>query len=237
MDMVAVGTELTDITEHELVARVAAGDARAFEILMRRYNRRLYRTARSILKNDAEAEDAVQEAYWKAYQAMGGFRADAQLSTWLTRIVINESLARLRRNKRRTDVIQSTEDLSVEMKVTRMETTSNFDERPDQMAWRAEMRTLIEHKLDTLPDVYRTVFMLRAVEGMPAVEVAAVLDIPEATVRSRFFRARRMMREALSDEIDVHTQDAFSFAGHRCDRIVETVLARLEQEHLKVNPT
>lgn len=233
MDMAAVGGELVDTAEHELVARVAAGDAQAFEVLMRRYNRRLYRTARSILKEDAEAEDAVQEAYWKAYQAMGGFRADAQLSTWLTRIVINESLARLRRNKRRADVIQSTEDLSTEMKVARMETTSNFDERPDQLAWRAEMRTLIEHKLDALPDTYRTVFMLRAVEGMPATEVAAALDIPEATVRSRFFRARRIMRDALSDEINVHTQDAFSFAGRRCDRIVEMVLARLERERIK----
>lgn len=218
------------VAEHELVARVAAGEPRAFEVLMRRYNRRLYRAARSILKDDAEAEDAVQEAYWKAYQAMAGFRADAQLSTWLTRIVINESLGRLRRNKRRADVIQSTEDLSMDLKVARMETTANIDERPDRLAWRTEIRTLIEHKLDALPDVYRTVFILRAVEGMPAVEVAAALDIPEATVRSRFFRARRIMRDTLSAEIGATTQDAFSFAGHRCDRIVATVLARLECE-------
>lgn len=232
MDTAIVDGNMGDIAEHELVARVAAGQAQAFEVLMRRYNRRLYRTARSILKDDAEAEDAVQEAYWKAYQAISGFRADAQLSTWLTRIVINESLARLRRNKRRADVIQSTEDLSTDMKVARMETTANIDERPDQMAWRAEIRTLIEHKLDALPDAYRTVFMLRAVEGMPAVEVAAALDIPEATVRSRFFRARRIMRDSLSDEIGAHTQDAFSFAGHRCDRIVEMVLARLERDRI-----
>ncbi|MBV6273703.1 RNA polymerase sigma factor [Alcaligenaceae bacterium CGII-47] len=233
MDMATIDGEQADTAEHELVVRVAAGDARAFEVLMRRYNRRLYRTARSILKDDSEAEDAVQEGYWKAYQAMSGFRADAQLSTWLTRIVINESLGRLRRNKRRAEVIQSTEDLSTEIKVARMETTANIDERPDQMAWRAEIRTLIEHKLDTLPDAYRTVFMLRAVEGMPAVEVAAALDIPEATVRSRFFRARRIMRDALSDEVAVHTPDAFSFAGLRCDHIVETVLARLERERIK----
>lgn len=235
MDMTTAGGDLTEIAEYELVTRVATGDAQAFEVLMRRYNRRLYRTARSILKEDAEAEDAVQEAYWKAYQAMGGFRADAQLSTWLTRIVINESLARLRRNKRRSAVIQSTEDLSTEIKVARMETTANIDERPEQMVWRTEIRTLIEHKLDALPDAYRTVFMLRAVEGMPAVEVAAALDIPEATVRSRFFRARRIMRDALSEEVAEHTPDAFSFAGLRCDHIVATVLARLERERLKDN--
>lgn len=225
-----IAVKNTAQTESDLVARIVAGDAHSFEVLMRRFNQRLYRVARSILKDDFEAEDAVQEAYWKAYQAMDGFRADAQLSTWLTRIVINEALGKLRRNKRRAQVIQSTEDLSADNKAARMETTANINERPDQLAIRAELRTLIEHKLDELPDVYRTVFMMRAVEEMPAVEVAVVLDIPEATVRTRFFRARRLMRDLLSAEIGPEAQDAFSFAGHRCDRIVAKVLTRLEQQ-------
>ena len=164
---------------------------------------------------------------------MASFREDAQLSTWLTRIVINQSIAKLRSNKRRTTLIASAEDLSTDRKVVHMETTAHADTRPDSIAWRAEIRTLIEHKLDRLPDQYRTVFILRAVEEMPAIEVAAVLDIPEATVRSRFFRARQMMRDSLANEIDVHAREAFSFAGHRCDRIVATVLARLEREALK----
>ncbi|MDN5843231.1 MAG: RNA polymerase sigma factor [Alcaligenaceae bacterium] len=225
-----IAEEHTAQTDSDLVARIVAGDAHAFELLMRRFNQRLYRVARSILKDEYEAEAAVQEGYWKAYQAMSGFRADAQLSTWLTRIVINEALGSLRRNKRRTEVIQYTEDLPADKKVTRMETAANINERPDQLAMRAELRSLIEHKLDELPDVYRTVFMMRAVEEMPAVEVAAVLDIPEATVRTRFFRARRLMRDLLSAEVGAEAHDAFSFAGHRCDRIVAKVLARLAQQ-------
>ncbi len=226
----SVAKQAPDTSDRALVAAVAAGDAQAFETMMRKYNSRLYRAARSVLKDDSEAEDALQEAYWKAYQKMSGFREDAQLSTWLTRIVINESIAKLRSGKRRDEVVKIVEDLATDRKVVKMDIATHEDARPDAMAWRAEIRALIEHKLDKLPDPYRTVFILRAVEDMPAVEVAAALDIPEATVRSRFFRARSLMRDSLASEIDTHTKDAFSFAGHRCDRIVATVLARLARE-------
>lgn len=229
MDAAAVITNDAD-DEQGLIAGILNGDVQAFETLMRRYNRRLYRVARSILKDDAEAEDALQEAYWKAYQALGGFHFDARLSTWLTRIVINESLGRLRRARRRNEFLEPCEVRVMDRLSARMETTTARNERPDAMAWRAEIRTLIEQKLDALPDAYRTIFMLRAVEEMPVAEVAAVLGIPEATVRTRFFRTRRLMREALADEIDVHAGEAFSFDGARCDRIVANVLARFQQQ-------
>ncbi len=210
------------------IARVAAGDAGAFERLMRRHNMRLYRAARSILKNEAEAEDAVQDAYWKAYQNIGSFRADAKLSTWLTRIVVNESLMRLRRNKRRAQFIQSDMDTHLDHERPRAShVAAQAQDSPAHAAWRSEVRGLIERRLDELPDAYRTVFMLRAVEDMPAVEVAEALGIPEATVRTRYFRARRLMRDALARDMDMCGHDAFSFAGKRCDRIVANVLARL----------
>lgn len=210
------------------IARIAAGDAHAFERLMRRHNTRLYRAARSILKDEAEAEDAVQDAYWKAYQNIGRFRSDSKLSTWLTRIVVNESLMRLRRNKRRAQLIQSDMDAHFDHERPGVASTAaHAKDNPAHAAWRTEVRQLIERRLDELPSTYRTVFMLRAVEGMPAVEVAEVLGIPEATVRTRYFRARRLMRDALAQDMDMCGRDAFSFAGGRCDRIVANVLARL----------
>jgi len=231
MDMKTGVAGMEDSGEFELARRVAAGDARAFETMMRRYNGRLYRAARSILKDDTEAEDALQEAYWKAYCKMGSFRAESRLSTWLTRIVINEALMRMRRNKRQAQNLQAlAPDHAVDGSTTAMESVARHQDNPDQLAWRGELRHLIERRVDELPDVYRSVFVLRAVEDMPAIEVAEVLGIPEATVRTRLFRARHLLQGALAGDIDTCSRDAFSFAGHRCDRIVAAVLARLAQQ-------
>lgn len=210
----------------DLVARIADGDSHAFEALMRRYNQRLFRAARSVLRDDDEAQEALQDAYWKAYCGMKEFRAEAALSTWLTRIVINEALMRLRRIRRRDQVIGLCTDGDSE-RTRVMNTTASASASPDQLAWRAELRVLIEHHLDQLPDNYRTVFLLRAVEEMSTLEIAEVLELPEATVRTRYFRARGLLREALGREIDATARDAFSFAGHRCDQVVEAVLRRL----------
>ncbi len=201
---------------------------------MRRFNRVLYRTARSIVKNDAEAEDVLQEAYLRAFQALPTFRGESTLTTWLTRIVINEGLARTRKSARRAEIIDINGD--VEWDNLAVEATMNQPkvEQPDEAALRAETRRLIEAKIDALPEVFRTVFMLRGLEEMSVEETAACLDIPEATVRTRYFRARAMLRESLSREIDHGLETAFSFDGARCDRIVANTLARLQAA---ANPT
>lgn len=219
------------MSDAALARAVEAGDLRAFEHLMRRHNRALYRTARAILKDDFEAEDAVQEAYLQAYRSIAKFRGDARLSTWLVRIVANEAFGRLRKRARRAAIVP----LHVDEDETARETTHDIRteseapamERPDNAALRSEMRHLLERRIDTLPDAYRTVFVLRAVEELSVEETAVSLGIPESTVRTRFFRARSLLREALAQDVDRAYVDAFGFAGERCDRIVTHVLARL----------
>jgi RNA polymerase sigma-70 factor (ECF subfamily) len=185
---------------------------------MRKHNRMLFRTARAILRDDAEAEDAVQEAYLRAYWSIGRFRGEAKLSTWLVRIVANEALARLRKGTRRAQIVPISNDV---------ETDIPSNDGPELRTQRSEIRRLLEEKIDALPEAYRSVFVLRALEEFSVEETAAALGIPEATVRTRFFRARSQLREALSREIDLAFDDAFAFAGERCDRIVAAVLARL----------
>ena len=214
----------------ELAARAATGEQRAFETIMRRNNQLLFRTARSILKNDEEAEDAVQEAYLHAYRALGGFRADAKLSTWLVRIVANEALGRLRRRGADVIPLDTVTDAGAEAMETLMDPNSDArPEQPERAAERAEVRKLIEARIDMLPDAFRPVFMLRAVQEFTVEETAAALNIPEATVRTRFFRARSLMREGLSRDLDLAYQQVFAFDGARCDRIVARVLARLNE--------
>ena len=210
----------------ELAPRAAQGDTAAFEALMRRHNRMLFRTARAILRDDAEAEDALQEAYIQAYRSLASFRGDAQLSTWLARIVANEALQRLRKQARRADIVPLQPAAGAEVEQVM---DSDIDKAPDMTAARHQMRRLLESQIDALPEAYRTVFMLRAVEELSVEETAAVLELPPATVRTRLFRARSMLREALAQKIDVACEDAFSFAGERCDRVVAAVLARLDQ--------
>jgi RNA polymerase sigma-70 factor (ECF subfamily) len=221
-------TASSDLPDIDIAQRIAAGDCDALRVMMRRYNQTLYRTARSILRDDAEAEDAVQEAYLLAYQAMGGFRGDAKLSTWLVRIVANEAIGRARKRSRRGEVIDlncQTERSGEAAEATRDE---DFPEQPEHAALRAETRRLIEAKIDLLPDAFRVVFVLRALEEMTVEETAACLSIPQATVRTRYFRAKGLLREALARDIDVSLENAFTFAGARCDRIVAGVLARLK---------
>ncbi|HKU79760.1 MAG TPA: RNA polymerase sigma factor [Rhodanobacteraceae bacterium] len=215
---------LDGTSDGELVRRAASGEEAAFAAIMQRHNQLLFRTARSIVKSDAEAEEALQEAYLRAWRALSRFREDAKLSTWLVRIVINEALGRLRT---RASVIP----LDAAMNMIEHEAGASLgdaeDGSPDSMAMRAQLRALIEARVDRLPEAFRIVFMLRAVEEMSVREVAEALGIPEATVRTRFHRARALMRESLASEIDVAMADAFAFDGERCDRIVAGVLARM----------
>lgn len=211
------------LSDLELVERIKANDARAMEALMRRHNRLLYRTARAILRNDTDAEDAVQDAYIRAYRALGTFRGEAKLSTWLVRIAANEALMRRRRNVRLAEVVP------IDGTVEEPEPDMNREEGgPEREALRGQMRRLLEARIDALPDGYRAVFMLRGVEELSVEETAAALDMPEATVRTRHFRARALLRAALARDIDLTMEDAFGFDGARCDRIVDDVLKALE---------
>src|SRR5687767_7512560 len=194
---------------------------RALETLIRLHNGTLYRTARAILRDDAEAEDAVQDAYLQAYRALGSFRGESKLSTWLVRIAANEALMRRRRNASRAAVVQMDGTTHAE------ETHISDLPGPENEAERSEQRRLPEARIDALPDGYRAVFVLRAVEELTVEETAAVLAIPEATVRTRYFRARGLLRAAIADEVHQPLKGAFAFAGMRCDRIVRDVLLRV----------
>lgn len=216
------------LSDTELAASAASGNDSAFACIVRRHNRLLFRTARSILKSDAETEDALQEAYLQAWRALGSFRADAKLSTWLVRIVINQSLGRLRRKS--ADVIPLDGAMELDEEHDEFSAQDDPDQRPEKVAMRAEMRRLMEARIDLLPDVFRTVFMLRAVEELSVEETALALGVESATVRTRFFRARSLLREGLSSDVDMAIGDAFSFAGVRCDRIVANVLAKVASE-------
>jgi RNA polymerase sigma-70 factor (ECF subfamily) len=209
----------------ESVNSIRSGDRVAFEQLMRQYNRRLFRLARATLRDDAEAEDALQDAYIAAYRSIDRFRGDSKLSTWLSRLVLNECFGRLRRGARRQKVIPMVSPTQ-EMDAVPEEDSGS----PDRLLARTQMRALLERKLDDLPEAFRLVFMLRSVEELSVEETAQTLGIPEATVRSRYFRAKGLLREALAQEIDLAERDIFEFGGEHCDRIVTRVMARLDTE-------
>jgi len=215
------------IGEADLLAWVRTGDAAAFELLMRRYNRRLYRVARSLLRESAEAEDALQEAYLCAFRSLGRFRGEAALGTWLTRIVVNECMSRLRRTARRDTIV------SIVPAHARPDAQGDpmpddpapvDHDTPDRALLRAELRGLIERKIDDLPRDYRSVFVMRSIEELSVEETAASLGIPEATVRTRHFRARSLLRESIAQDLDIAEHHVFDFDGERCDRIVAGVL-------------
>jgi RNA polymerase sigma-70 factor, ECF subfamily len=216
-----------DASDAELAQRAGRGEAAAFERIMRRHNRKLFRTARAILLDDSEAEDALQEAYLQAYRTLAGFRGEARLSTWLTRIVANEALQRLRKRERRAQIVplQPADEADLEGQAD-----VNTDKGPEAAAHGGELRRVLEAQIDALPDAYRVVFMLRAVEELSVEEAAAILGVAAATVRSRFFRARSLLREALALKIDLACEEAFSFAGERCDRVVAFVLEHLNRQ-------
>ena len=185
--------------------------------------------ARSILRDDAEAEDCLQSAYLLAFRSIGAFAGQAKLSTWLARIVINEALGRKRRAARRGVVIPLESVTDTEALARAAPATLAAEAPgPETEAMRHELGSLIERRVDALPEAFRTVFVLRALEELSVEETAALLDIPEATVRSRFFRARSMLRESLARELDTALDElAFAFAGARCDRVVAGVFERL----------
>ena len=222
-------TTETALSDFSLVQQALSGNDKAFEVIMRRNNRALYRAARSILQDDADAEDAVQEAYLRAYRALGKFQGEARLTTWLTRIVINEALEKMRKRKQETGKVSLENVVDLEMHIDNANDGNARPDGPETAAMRAQTRRLLEHKIDQLPAAFRTVFVLRALEEMSVEETASCVGITEATVRTRFFRAKSLLRESLAKEIDTVFEDAFAFAGDRCDRIVSSVLERLKR--------
>jgi len=212
----------------DLARLVAAGDEDAFRVLMRRHNQKLYRTARAILRDDADAEDALQEGWLQAYRAMPGFRGDSKLSTWLVSIVANEALQRRRKVRRAAEVIPMSVDDETGPGAVPEARDESPSAAPDIQAMRGQMRRLLEARIDRLPDAFREVFVLRAVEEMSVEETAAALGIPEATVRTRFFRARSLLRESLAREVDTAMEGTYEFMGARCEAMANAVISRLK---------
>jgi RNA polymerase sigma-70 factor (ECF subfamily) len=208
-------------TDQDVVDRVKAGDTALYEVLMRRYNQRLYRITLAILRNDAEAEDVMQDAYVRAYQHLDQFGGHAPFSAWLTRIAVNEALARLRLRKRNPQLDDSDPDGETTMNM--VETAPN----PEQSATRAELGRLLEEALLDLPEQYRTVVMLRDIEELSTAETAAALDLTEGNVKVRLHRGRAMARGWFVARVGDNVKNAFPFMGARCDRVVHTVFARL----------
>jgi RNA polymerase sigma-70 factor (ECF subfamily) len=208
------------LADEDIVARVRAGDTAVFEILMRRYNQRLFRAARAILRDDADAEDAVQQAYLAAYAHLDQFAGAARFSTWLTRIAIREALGKLRSRRRRGEVELDTQHEETMMK-------DQPDETPESYANRRELQGILESAVDGLPEIYRVVFMMREVEQLSTSECAEVLELSEEAVKVRLHRARAMLRDGLFAKVDKSLGGTFPFLGARCDRIVAAVMAKL----------
>jgi RNA polymerase sigma-70 factor (ECF subfamily) len=212
----------TGADDLELVRRALARDSAAFRTIMERYNRRLYRIARGILRNDTEAEDVVQEAYVGAFAHLQDFRGESSLATWLSRITINEALGWLRRDRPAVDL--AVVEARPEAQVIQFPQTGADPERT--MAQR-QILQLVERATDNLPEMFRIVFVTRVIEGMSVEETADLLGLRPETVKTRLHRARRLVREQLDKQIGPVMMDAFPFAGRRCQRVTTAVMRRL----------
>jgi RNA polymerase sigma-70 factor, ECF subfamily len=208
------------MTDDEVVSRVLAGETPLYEVVMRRYNQRLYRIARAILRDETEAEDVMQQAYVEAYAHLQQFAGRARFSTWLTKIAVHEALHRVRRRRRepRAGLSQGGEE-----EVVRDREAPGPN--PEEQAHREKLRTLLESAIDALPRRYRSVFVLREVEGMSTAETAVCLGIREDAVKTRLSRARALLREELLQRAGIVSASAFGFHLSRCDRVVAGVLA------------
>jgi RNA polymerase sigma-70 factor, ECF subfamily len=210
------------VPDEQIVGRIRAGEGALYEVLMRRYNQRLYRVAISILRNEAEAEDVMQDAYVRAYTHLDQFAGQAKFSTWLTKIAVYEALARLRGRGRIEDL-----DLILETNVHIMTSVTKVTRDPETQAYDEELKVVMERAIDALPATYRSVFVLRAVEGINVAETAACLDLSPEAVKTRFHRGRSLLRQELQRRAGVTTAQVFPFHLSKCDRIVAAVLQRI----------
>jgi RNA polymerase sigma-70 factor (ECF subfamily) len=212
--------------EAELVARARRKDASAIALIIRQQNQRLYRIARSILRDDFEAEDALQEAYIRAFTSLDSFRGESRLGTWLARIVMNEALGRLRRRKPSVDFDTFAKTHEGSAEIIRFP-AANPDLDPETTMAQREIRALLESAIDALPEAFRTVLVARLIEGMSIEETAELFDIRAETVKTRLHRARRLLKDEMEKHVGPVMGDAFPFAGRRCERLTETVLSGL----------
>ncbi len=210
----------------ELVQRARARDEAAVRTIMQANNRRLYRLARGILRNDSEAEDVVQETYVRAFTHLNDFRGDSSLATWLSRIAMNEALGRLRRQKPGVEWT-SLPPGTLEAQIIQFPLSSSSSEDPEKTMAQREIQRVVEHAIDDLPDAFRIVFITRVIEGMNVEETAEILGLKPETVKTRLHRARTMLRENVERKIGPVVMEAFPFAGKRCERLTEAVLKRL----------
>ena len=213
------------LPEMDLVQLACAGDRNAFRTIMTRCNQRLFRIARAVVSNDAEAEDVLQEAYTRAFAAIGAFRAEAGVATWLTRIVLNEAHGRLRKRRNTVDLDQ-VEAAQQSAQLLNFPGMAKSDD-PEADAARAQIRRLLERAIDGLPEPFRLVFIMREVEELSAEETAAFLDLKVETVKTRLHRARQRLRKELQDQLGGVMVGAYPFLGGRCERITERVLSRM----------
>ena len=209
---------LEDLDDTALVERAREGDPAAFWLIIKRHNQRLYRVARAVLDDDAEAEDVVQETYVQAFTHLAGFRGHARLSTWLTRIALNEALHH-RRRRRPTVGVEAIENMPA--------SSGGHRPNPEEATAIAEIRGLLERAILGLPAPFRLVFVMRDVEEMSVEETALLLGLRPQTVKTRLYRARRLLREELRDRLAAVFTDTFPFAAARCDRLSQSVLDRL----------
>jgi RNA polymerase sigma-70 factor (ECF subfamily) len=217
----AVLERWNELSDNDVVEAILEGQTALYEILMRRYNERVYRAARAIVRDEKEAEDVMQQAYVNAYANLRQFNGQARFSTWLTRIAINEALARVRRRGRYEPFDDGF------LKVESLMAARAHDDNPERQAFSGELRVLLEWAIDRLPDGAREVFVLREVEGLSTAEVAETLDVSEDVVKTRLSRARAALRRDLLERTGATAPEAFRFYRPRCDRVVSQVLARI----------
>ncbi|WP_313193805.1 RNA polymerase sigma factor [Shinella zoogloeoides] len=213
--------------EADLVRRAAAGEAQAVRAIIRSHNQRLYRLVRAVLRNNADAEDVLQEAYLRAFANLGGFQGEASLSTWLSRIALNAALMRLRAQKRMKRAAPAPELAKAEI-IPFPHASSIAD--PERVMAQRQLLHLVEEATDALPETFRLVFVARVIEGLSVEETAALLELAPATVKTRLHRARKLIRMRLEERIGPVLVEAFPFAGERCERLTQAVLSKLGLE-------
>lgn len=214
------------IDEAGLLARAQARDAEAIREIVRRHNQRLFRIARSILRDDSEAEDVLQEAYFRAFSNLATFRGEARFGTWLARIVINEALGALRRRRAMVALDTVTEEqMPAAAVIPFPHAAGQID--PETLVAQRQFQMILERAIDTLPDAFRMVLVARVIEDMSIEETAELFDMPPETVKTRLHRARKLLKKEMEQRIGPMWREAFPFLGHRCNRLTEQVLRRL----------